>query len=118
MGQEPPKSEKCLVLAGCQSRVLNTGSPRFRNSLISLFSGGTTSSPWATARVPPGQKSFCTSTTINARFFASDSMYLSRFLFLALYYNNDEKLSDPDCRLAIGNCQLEPHLHFNPDSPC
>src|SRR6266568_3498345 len=70
MGQIPPYALKWLVLAGCQSRVLKTGSPRSRNSFINLLSGATTSSPCATASDPPGQKSFWTSTTIKALFFS------------------------------------------------
>ena len=34
---------------------------------------GTTRSPWATARVPPGQKSFWTSTISRARFIGLSS---------------------------------------------
>src|ERR1700738_4458277 len=68
----PPYTAKCFVLAGCQSRVLKTGSPRSRKTLINLLSAGTTASPFATARDPPGQKSFCTSTTISAFRFSSD----------------------------------------------
>src|SRR5262245_20044651 len=45
---------------GCQSWVSTTFSKRAARRLIT----GTTSSPFGTASAPPGQKSFCTSTTI------------------------------------------------------
>src|SRR5215831_15843396 len=47
---------------GCQSCVSTTFSKR----LASSFTTGTTSSPFCTASLPPGQKSFCTSTTMSA----------------------------------------------------
>src|SRR5918996_6020692 len=45
---------------GCQSWVSTMFSKRAASRLMS----GTTSSPFGTARAPPGQKSFCTSTTM------------------------------------------------------
>src|SRR3546814_5381908 len=47
--------------AGCQSCV----TIRCANLPASRFITGTTASPSGTASAPPGQKSFCTSTTIS-----------------------------------------------------
>src|SRR5688572_18531624 len=44
---------------GCQSWVSTT----WRNCPIRRLTVGTISSPFGTARLPPGQKSFCTSMT-------------------------------------------------------
>src|SRR5262245_12721244 len=46
----------------CQSCVSTT----FRNALAMRLMTGMTSSPLATARLPPGRKQFCTSTTTSA----------------------------------------------------
>ena len=46
----------------CQSWVSTT----FWNDLAILLISGTISSPLATARLPPGRKQFCTSTTTSA----------------------------------------------------
>ena len=49
--------------AACQSRERMTGRPSRAKREMYSFSTGTTSSPAAIPSEPPGQKSFCTSTT-------------------------------------------------------
>src|SRR6185436_11165097 len=61
----------------CQSCVTTT----FSNLRASWLTSGTISSPCFTSSAPPGQKSFCTSTTIRQS--------VARGMTLALYGEND-----------------------------
>src|SRR5207248_7665886 len=62
-GQTPPYSWKWVVFAGCQSREVKIGMPARSAASAHADRTGMTASPSATARDPPGQKSFCGSTS-------------------------------------------------------
>src|SRR4029450_7252539 len=65
-GQTPPYAAKRVVRAGCQSREATPHPPRAANRSAAGCRSGSTASPSGTASAPPGQKSFCTSTTTSA----------------------------------------------------
>src|SRR4029450_11638832 len=71
-GHGPPRDSKEQCSAGCQSMVATDSHRCSKSRLIT----GTTSSPYGTARAPPGQKSFCTSTMINASVSGSTEIVL------------------------------------------
>src|SRR5215216_1693251 len=79
--------EKCP--AGCQSWV----STAWWNLCARRLTSGTTSSPHSTGSLPPGQKSFCTSTTSNR----SSSPIASRSAMSGAAYHGGHELLDRGC---------------------
>src|ERR1700752_5005020 len=71
-GHGPPCDSKEQCSAGCQSMVATASQLCSKSRLMT----GITSSPPGTAREPPGQKSFCTSTMINASVVESTEIIL------------------------------------------
>src|SRR5271169_5801722 len=71
-GHGPPLGSKELCEAGCQSFVKTIVAPARLAASIVFCKGASNDNVSDAASAPPSQKSRCTSTTINADFFAFD----------------------------------------------
>ena len=65
-GGHTPPLLKWVVVGGCQSRETKTGAPARSAAAAQAVNTGMTASPSATGSEPPGQKSFCGSTSNSA----------------------------------------------------
>jgi len=101
-GQGPPCDLKELWSGGCQSLVKIIGAPELLNFLMYSLRAGMILSPSGTASAPPGQKSFWTSTTINA---VRLSIWISNFCHQCVLFVTELSLplTSTHPRLAHGS---------------
>src|SRR5438105_6105079 len=89
-GHTPPYSSKCVVFGGCQSRVTTMGMLARSAAAAHTLSTGMTWSPLATASDPPGQKSFCGSTSNRLSPARKDGGFDITLPFLEMYAGGHE----------------------------
>ena len=94
VGPRPALRLERRVPAGCQSCVANTSAPRAAKAAATAVSVIATPAPVGTGSAPPGQKSFCTSTTIRASVLVN-SMWSPRRAPSKLVQANDTRRGQP-----------------------